>query len=140
MSKKIIIFLVVIGILSTTLAIFLFSRVAIAPKPVESNAANTQKSRPLTDTIKPITSQEVSQHNTKDDCWTIISGNVYDITSYVSKHPGGSVIQKACGIDGTMQFTTRMSGSGNTGSGTPHSSSAKRILEQFKLGPVSEQP
>jgi len=31
----------------------------------------------------------------------------YDITEWVPKHPGGSVIEAAVGIDGTMLFQAR---------------------------------
>lgn len=83
--------------------------------------------------------EEVKDHNSKDDCWTIINGSVYDITSYVSRHPGGDEILRACGEDGTSLFTQRQDQSGNeVGSGTPHSSSAASQLEQFKIGTVSQ--
>lgn len=71
---------------------------------------------------------EVAQHSTPDDCWTIINGSVYDVTEYVSKHPGGARIIQACGKDATSLFATQ----GNTGG--RHSATASSILEQFKIG------
>jgi cytochrome b involved in lipid metabolism len=41
--------------------------------------------------------QEIESHNTKDDLWTHLEGNVYDITKFYSQHPGGSIILKAGG-------------------------------------------
>ncbi len=83
--------------------------------------------------------EEVKAHNTETDCWTIISGSVYDITDYVSRHPGGSEILRACGEDGTTLFTERKDESGNSvGSGTAHSSSAASQLANFKIGTVSQ--
>jgi hypothetical protein len=32
----------------------------------------------------------------------VINGNVYDMTSYVSGHPGGAAILAMCGVDGTQ--------------------------------------
>lgn len=51
--------------------------------------------------------QEVAQHNTQDDCWMIINGHVYDITTYFPHHPGGTrSLLKFAGKDGTenVQF------------------------------------
>jgi len=32
---------------------------------------------------------EVKKHKTKSDCWCVINGKVYDLTSFVDSHPGG---------------------------------------------------
>lgn len=48
---------------------------------------------------------EVTAHNTKSSCWTAINGEVYDVTSWIVKHPGGSsAIISLCGIDGSSAF------------------------------------
>ncbi len=48
---------------------------------------------------------DVAAHNNKTDCWTAINGNVYDVTAWISKHPGGSdAIIYLCGKDGTAAF------------------------------------
>lgn len=73
------------------------------------------------------TESDVAKHNSKTDCWTIIEGNVYDLTSYINRHPGGSVIAEACGIDGSELFKDR-------GGRGPHPSSAKSDLENLKIG------
>lgn len=78
---------------------------------------------------------DVAMHATRDDCWTIISDKVYDITSYIPRHPGGSEILRACGTDGTTLFTTRTSPNGDAiGSGTAHSSLAQSQLQDFFKG------
>ena len=85
--------------------------------------------------LTEITAQEVAQHNTADDCWTIIDGSVYDITSYVNRHPGGNAIELACGVDGTSLFTQRSTNDGEQiGSGTPHSPNAERQLSTYLIG------
>jgi hypothetical protein len=32
---------------------------------------------------------EVMKHNRKDDCWVVLNGCVYDLTNFMSTHPGG---------------------------------------------------
>ena len=52
-----------------------------------------------------ITMAEVQKHNAGSSCWTAVNGGVYDLTSFTSKHPGGSsAILSLCGIDGTSAF------------------------------------
>jgi cytochrome b involved in lipid metabolism len=43
-------------------------------------------------------------HARVGDCWIVIKGIVYDITSYVKKHPGGNVIMEGAGKDGTALY------------------------------------
>lgn len=82
---------------------------------------------------------EVATHNSAEDCWTIINGTVYNMTNYIARHPGGSVIVDACGQDGTLLFTSRIDDSGNkVGSGTPHSSTANRQLEPLNIGQIDD--
>ena len=85
------------------------------------------------------TSEQVAEHNSKTDCWTIINDNVYDITTYISRHPGGDEILRACGTDGTSLFTKRETSTGEkVGSGTSHSSTAASALENLKVGTAQQ--
>lgn len=43
------------------------------------------------------TIEEIEQHNTKQSLWLHYEGYVYDVTDFISKHPGGSLILKAGG-------------------------------------------
>jgi predicted heme/steroid binding protein len=54
--------------------------------------------------VKTFTLGEVKKHNKKNDAWTIIENKVYDITTWIPTHPGGDVILKAVGKDGTRLF------------------------------------
>ena len=51
------------------------------PKPV---AAKNPDAR--------ISVKQLAMHNSHDDCWLAIHGNVYDVTSWAPKHPGGDII------------------------------------------------
>ena len=84
---------------------------APAQKPVSTNL--------------PLTSDEVKKHNSAGDCWSIIDGNVYDLTNWVESHPGGNErITAICGKDGTSSFLGKHS----------NSNSAKSQLNRFELG------
>ena len=75
--------------------------------------------------VGSLTAAAVAQHNSATDCWSIVSGNVYDLTKWVGLHPGGaSVIRSMCGIDATAAYT------GKHGNGA----NAARNLAFYKLG------
>ena len=48
---------------------------------------------------------DVATHNSAQSCWAAVSGDVYDLTTWIGKHPGGSSVIKAlCGTDATSAF------------------------------------
>lgn len=99
---------------------------------------SSDDSKTSTNQASPVAKETVAQHKTANDCWTIISGKVYNITDYVPNHPGGNEILRACGVDGTSLFTQRTTSEGEkVGSGTPHSSSATSQLSRFLVGPLA---
>ena len=52
-----------------------------------------------------ITMTDVKKHNNVSDCWSVVNNGVYNLTSFVSSHPGGrEAIIGLCGIDGTAAF------------------------------------
>ena len=59
---------------------------------------------PTTSTQSGYTLADVATHNSAASCWMIIRGKVYDVTKYISKHPGGNNILKGCGKDATSLF------------------------------------
>jgi salicylate hydroxylase len=76
-----------------------------------------------TDGTRRVTREEVAQHNTKDDCWVIISGKVYDITEWAPHHPGGAGIARMyAGKDATAEF------------GDYHSAEAVLHMAHFCIG------
>ena len=77
--------------------------------------------------MKVFTLEEISKHNTLTDCWIIINDSLYDVTSYIDRHPGGSdKIIKYAGNDATAEFNSI------------HSQYAKSILKAFIVGKLKE--
>lgn len=67
----------------------------------------------------------VQSHNTASACWTAINGSVYNLSSWINRHPGGAgVIQALCGIDGSAAFTNQHGNQGDP----------NQILDSYKLG------
>lgn len=76
----------------------------------------------------PLTMAAVREHATASSCWAVVDGNVYDLTSWIARHPGGPQrILNLCGTDATAQFTGQ------------HGTSARpnETLAGFKLGPLA---
>ena len=68
---------------------------------------------------------QVAEHTNVNNCWSAINGGVYDLTAWISPHPGGEdMILGMCGKDGSVAFNGQHSGSGRIA----------RILENFKIG------
>ncbi len=85
--------------------------------------------------IKKYSLEEVIKHNTKEDCWMVINGEVYNVTSFISLHPGGSAILLGCGKDASDLFTKRKTADGEKiGSGKPHSPKAQDLLDKYHIG------
>ena len=60
---------------------------------------------PTGTTLTAYTLADVKLHNTSTNCWTTINGSVYNVTSWIGQHPGGSAaIISLCGIDGSSAF------------------------------------
>ncbi|KAI0691914.1 FMN-dependent dehydrogenase-domain-containing protein [Cytidiella melzeri] len=54
---------------------------------------------------KIYTGQEVAEHSSRESCWIIVHGKVYDVTEFLPDHPGGSkIILKYAGKDATAEY------------------------------------
>lgn len=95
---------------------------AVTPKPTVNNTGtNTQTST----SAGKYTLAQVSTHKTPEDCWSVVSGSVYNLTSWIASHPGGAgAIISMCGIDATKEYLGQHGGQQNP----------ERILETFKIG------
>jgi cytochrome b involved in lipid metabolism len=74
------------------------------------------------ESVPNYTLEEVAQHASPTDCWLVASGKVYDVTSFVDKHPGGEKILDGCGKDMTEFFNTL------------HAKQSKEQLPAFYIG------
>jgi cytochrome b involved in lipid metabolism len=69
------------------------------PLPNSNVNIETFSSARLEDTQRVFPLEEVIKHNKENDAWCTYENNVYNITDYISKHPGGSIIKNAIGKD-----------------------------------------
>ena len=75
---------------------------SVAPIGKKSNTAKASHSD-----LHEISMEEVSTHNTPEDCWVAIHGEVYDLTLFAEEHPpGAESIYDLAGKDGTEAFHT----------------------------------
>ncbi len=75
------------------------------------------------------TMAQVRANNTARSCWTAIDGVVYDLTRWISNHPGGSsAILFLCGIDGTNAFNAQHQ----------NQSRPSIRLDTYRLGPLNK--
>ena len=112
---------------------------AITPTPTPSSAPAATKSTPeptASSTPKAeatvqsgYTMANVRANNSESSCWSVIGGNVYNLTQWINSHPGGaSRIRALCGTDGTSSFSAQ-----HAGRSTPISTLAK-----YLLGPLAK--
>jgi cytochrome b involved in lipid metabolism len=71
--------------------------------------------------------EDVAKHYVKWDLWVILNDTVYDLTDWVTKHPGGQYpILKGAGKDITTQFYRVWSHRNNPG--------VEEALQKYKIG------
>ena len=105
-----------------------------APKPVASATPKPVASATPTPTPKPTaeqsgyTMEKVRANNSGASCWSVIDGNVYDLTKWIASHPGGrGNILSLCGKNGTAEFAAKHRGDSNP----------QARLRGFLLGPLA---
>ncbi|KAG0157924.1 hypothetical protein PDIDSM_5436 [Penicillium digitatum] len=55
--------------------------------------------------VKVFDATEVGKHNTPESCWVVLYGKVYDVTDFLTSHPGGAkIILKLAGQDATEEY------------------------------------
>ena len=103
------------------------------PSPVVTPTPTPTPTRVVTPTPTPTTTgytmTQVRANNTARSCWTVIDDVVYDLTKWISNHPGGSsAILFLCGTDGTNAFSAQ------------HQNQPRPAirLDTYRLGPLNK--
>ncbi|ESQ39310.1 hypothetical protein EUTSA_v10001679mg [Eutrema salsugineum] len=75
-----------------------------------------------------ISFHEVAKHKCKNDCWILIHGKVYDISTFMDEHPGGdNVLLAVTGKDASIDFDD-----------VNHSNEAKETMKKYCIGDVDQ--
>jgi hypothetical protein len=103
------------------------------PTPTATATPTPTVSATPTPTPTPVvtgyTMAQVRANNTAKSCWTAIDGYVYNLTNWISAHPGGSgAILFLCGTDGTNAFKAQ------------HENQTKPAirLDGYRIGPLNK--
>lgn len=120
----------IVGIASVLLCLVLVVYHFIAYEKLTSRLSAS----PTTETISQETkldTEQIALHKTPQDCWIIVENKVYDVTDFLSRHPGGGqLISPYCGMDATQPFLTQ----GGRGG---HSTQAEQLLQLIYIGEVN---
>jgi cytochrome b involved in lipid metabolism len=81
---------------------------AVTPVPKAATPTATTPKTPtvVTPAKTTLTTTEVSKHNAYSNCWIILNGNVYNISTYINSHTGG-VSHITCGTDQTTALHSK---------------------------------
>jgi cytochrome b involved in lipid metabolism len=96
-----------------------------APATTQSVQPSATKAPPVTQDAEPVETQapepepveskysmsNIAKNSSTSSCWAAISGKAYDLTAWISRHPGGAgAIVSICGTDATSVFQGRHGG------------------------------
>jgi nitrate reductase (NAD(P)H) len=96
---------------------------------VENQLAAAKQDAGIPD--KQFTRQEIESHASKDDAWLVINGNVYDVTSVLAWHPGGTATILANAGKLSPEVTSAFE--------SIHDDYAHKKLQECVIGRVSEK-
>lgn len=101
----------------------------VKPTPAATQEPAKASPTPEVTTQSAYTMAKVKENNSAASCWSVISGNVYNLTQWINQHPGGpSAIASLCGVDGTASFNAQ-----HRGEGKP-----TQRLSGYLLGPLTK--
>ncbi len=94
-------------------------------KPSTGGQTPTTSTTATSTVATAYTLAQVATHSDSNSCWTAINGVVYDLTAWISAHPGGEgAILSICGKDGSTAFNGQHGGQGRP----------EQVLVTFKIG------
>ena len=103
--------------------------VSAAPTPTPTPTPTGTATPTPTPTVAGYTMAQVRANNTAKSCWTAIDGYVYNLTNWISAHPGGAgAILFLCGTDGSNAFKAQ------------HENQSRPAvrLDTYRLGPLNK--
>ena len=131
-NKHLLTIIILIGIAISGIAYFIYkvNPIGSATTSVAKNIPRPEITAPVVpeqnQTTPAFTVAEVGKHADANSCYSIINDGVYDLTKWISVHPGGAQrILDICGKDGSIAFNKQ------------HGFSKKimnAVLPRFKVG------
>lgn len=123
MSLKKLVYSAFIAFWACIVTIIILNAVSQAP-PTEQKTDS--------DDLEEYALEQVAEHDSLDNCWMAIEGNVYDFTDYIEHHPTDpSILEPWCGGEATEGMRTK-------GKGRNHSPRAWQAMEDFRIGRLQE--
>lgn len=120
----------VVLIVATLVILFLLSKFTVQDRRTTSSSKSSTSSNKKPVPVRPegpFSLEEVGKHNTREDCWIVVDGSVYDVTTYVDDHPGGDSILNNAGKDSSEGVH-----------GPQHPVSMYDVLALYKIGELSK--
>ncbi|CAG9531526.1 unnamed protein product [Cercopithifilaria johnstoni] len=79
--------------------------------------------------LQRVTRAQVTEHNTGSSSWICIENKVYDLTTFLDEHPGGSeVLLRVAGSDATEAYED-----------VGHSTDARLLKEQYLVAEIVDE-
>lgn len=120
MKLKIVFIFVIMGVVALVLYL------------IKDNKQQNFDSKIVVNVERKITLEEISKHAMESDCWMAVDGGVFDVTEYVTSHPGGKLIVSGCGKDASEMFHNRPDREPD------HSDEAVEILKKMQIGVLAD--
>ena len=135
MKLKIIVGIVAVAVLLSGFGVIIYEGRPVMHVETPSQTTHESSSQTVPTNNKPTASDpsgysmsDVAKHDSINSCWSSINGSVYDLTSWISRHPGGpDPIITLCGADGSAAFNMQHG----------RSRSAQSMLALLKIGTLN---